>query len=1115
MPFANIRISKGSQVLHGWYIHPIPYEMTIKEFFVKLVLTKELSSECSINIAASEVIERVELSETPVSTATQISPECGIIELTSSIGVHIHYQLKNDTRMIPDLSGKPNCKQTLRDDLVNWVYLHNGGWSTQSLADTQGKQFIVSLVETIWYIDMCNHEKLKERSYHIPELFYEFFGRADPESYKQSQKSFDANELNIHCQDLAPYATSSWMLRSNFDWLRDAFDHFIIAISSYVGFLQRQCDITAKNHASENPVRSIDKAVTVKIHKKNIWVAPVDKTKYNHLKNLLIDLPSWKPVNIEEYLPADPGLFHAFSFKIGEYRFNSGNNSFNAISIWKIDKQADEMTTLQENSRIASELQTEASRYHTRAMRINYQRTCDLLLPKVKLSTLRTIYRMLTGNVSAANTTNDAKVDERVKLALELGDPDITIDLHEHRSGRSSKYDTFWKIAAQFLAGKAADVVTAVDERRHDTVVHLATAISVNYLLNQIKRECLPKTPIPSAQWLRLQFWPKNLTRLSSLQFTGLLPLKFMVQTRQLQAFHPDVHYASALFRYEKEFAVKFRKITNLIFLDDKHHCNIGEPEFPVAAVERGKKVMVSKDTTFAVADYDFTKTGIIPSVAMICNIPESINGDFYAGKVHIGLKDPIFQPSSPLRHATELYHLLLDEELVDKLVLCLYTDGGSDYHCTYTCVQLSYICLFIALDLDYFVAIRTPPQHSWKNPVEQIMSILNLGLQSVGLMRTEMNDDSERLISKCGTINEIRKKAEENPTLKVDLNASLQAPINLVRSVFDCQFLKDEPSKHLPQHQRPKWRDSGKRFGLWMTVLPMKTPLLQKFFEHCCTARHYSFTIKKCGEPDCTICHPPRCLPEDFDQLHRLPDPQPGEDMHYKSFEELYGKETTEDHRPSLKNNKTKTKGKMKFIRAKHTMPFCPSAARAKNVGITVNCVECEKPRLLFSAKKLTEKDKTILRRFLDIIFYTCGMSFHNTCDLVMAISPKQHDDTENDDEGDDQEIMDVESKNENERDEPEDLDNEDESGNEKKEPAEEPEKEEDSIREIFSRVFVNDSWSCASQVEKPYYSAGIFPDICFECRSPEVTNVAKGEHPHCSSCGGNTINLSKKRLR
>ena len=57
-----------------------------------------------------------------------------------------------------------------------------------------------------------------------------------------------------------------------------------------------------------------------------------------------------------------------------------------------------------------------------------------------------------------------------------------------------------------------------------------------------------------------------------------------MVQTRQLRADHPDVHYASALFRYEKEFAVKFQKITNLVFL---------EPGFSVAAVKRGKKLFL------------------------------------------------------------------------------------------------------------------------------------------------------------------------------------------------------------------------------------------------------------------------------------------------------------------------------------------------------------------------------------------------------------------------------------------------------------------------------------------------------------------------------------------
>ena len=46
-------------------------------------------------------------------------------------------------------SGKANRKQILRRDLVEWIRIHNGGWSTPSSANIQGKQFIVSLVETI------------------------------------------------------------------------------------------------------------------------------------------------------------------------------------------------------------------------------------------------------------------------------------------------------------------------------------------------------------------------------------------------------------------------------------------------------------------------------------------------------------------------------------------------------------------------------------------------------------------------------------------------------------------------------------------------------------------------------------------------------------------------------------------------------------------------------------------------------------------------------------------------------------------------------------------------------------------------------------------------------
>lgn len=106
-------------------------------------------------------------------------------------------------------------------------------------------------------------------------------------------------------------------------------------------------------------------------------------------------------------------------------------------------------------------------------------------------------------------------------------------------------------------------------------------------------------------------------------------------------------------------------------------------------------------------------------------------------GSVYVGLKDSIFEPSSPMRHMCELYNLIQCESAMDtspKSIVFIYSDGGPDHPLTYVTVQLSLICLFLKLDLDYLCACRTAPYHSWRNPVERVMSVLNLGLQCVGL---------------------------------------------------------------------------------------------------------------------------------------------------------------------------------------------------------------------------------------------------------------------------------------------------------------------------------------------------------------------------------------------
>lgn len=161
-------------------------------------------------------------------------------------------------------------------------------------------------------------------------------------------------------------------------------------------------------------------------------------------------------------------------------------------------------------------------------------------------------------------------------------------------------------------------------------------------LLSEVSKTVGPDVPVPSAQWLRLQFWPKTPTAKTALQHTGRLKVKFMVQKRQLRKYHEDAHYASALFRYEKEMAIKYRSHATFLSLDDKHKVPVGEPGYPVASVERGKRVLVGIDRALEVGDHDFTSCSLTPSVALAIDIPDSIEGSFYHGKVHVGVKDSI-----------------------------------------------------------------------------------------------------------------------------------------------------------------------------------------------------------------------------------------------------------------------------------------------------------------------------------------------------------------------------------------------------------------------------------------------------------------------------------------
>ena len=137
--------------------------------------------------------------------------------------------------------------------------------------------------------------------------------------------------------------------------------------------------------------------------------------------------------------------------------------------------------------------------------------------------------------------------------------------------------------------------------------------------------------------------------------------------------------------------------------MDDKHRVKVSEPNYSVAAAERGKRVLVGQIEMFEVADHDFS---LIPSVSLAVDIPDDITSSWYTGQVLVGLKEGAFEPSSH-RHVTELHEAVEERTLLaEKSLLFLYCDRGPDHRLTYLSVKLSLIFFFLKNDLDFYVPV-------------------------------------------------------------------------------------------------------------------------------------------------------------------------------------------------------------------------------------------------------------------------------------------------------------------------------------------------------------------------------------------------------------------------
>jgi hypothetical protein len=332
MPSASVKVVLSDRKeLLNWQIHPVVGNPSLYEFF-HLLATGKISPEVFIDRNYHDFPLKAKIGSSLKDEFVNVNIQCELSEILQSFGNFVLFELqipedynhapiqeeKNAFKVLISSSAqlvlpsfqlpkKPNKKDLLRQDLIEWIKDNGGGWNGRLAAESTGKFFINDLLNAIWYIDTCGIEKMRGRAIHPPKEFEEFFNRSDPSSYKSARPKFDYDCTNRHANLLFGHLNAPWIEKSQFTWLYPLVEKFSKCLIEYSKYLRNQNIEISKNHQLEVPIRSIDDSVSVKVYNGAIFFPnPQTKYNYNSLNDKLSTLPYWETLDIEPFVPSEP-----------------------------------------------------------------------------------------------------------------------------------------------------------------------------------------------------------------------------------------------------------------------------------------------------------------------------------------------------------------------------------------------------------------------------------------------------------------------------------------------------------------------------------------------------------------------------------------------------------------------------------------------------------------------------------------------------------------------------------------------------------------------------------------------------------------------------------------
>lgn len=402
---------------------------------------------------------------------------------------------------LPPSLTEHNKKDKLYNDVLKVLEENNVSFPGSEIKSS-GQTFMRALVDCLWYLD-GHHDALAKQNCPIPEFFRQFNGYNTPEVSKHRKRSISnltGSTLEVMSSALFHNLQKSCWSLDRLKQLHGDSEKLTRSVASYADYLTQQRKKMKTLHSLTSPVRKISDSITVTSLKASTGILSCN-TRLEMLSSCLRDKLEYEFVSLCDFLPQASRArydymqtlkMNGLPYPIMLLTHSSGNNAGNVHFVWKLPADKSIEATFEESVKTIEDIKKILPEYHTRAMRRELFAKVGRISPNTKPAALRFLYRELTGESSASHDTREAIMDERIRsiILMEPEDPHTVVDLRNLEcQEKKTQYDVFWDEAKKYIE---EEIGTAVDDRRHGQVVHIAKAVSVRDLREQVTKKCPP-----------------------------------------------------------------------------------------------------------------------------------------------------------------------------------------------------------------------------------------------------------------------------------------------------------------------------------------------------------------------------------------------------------------------------------------------------------------------------------------------------------------------------------------------------------------------------------------------------------------------------------------------